>query len=321
MVPEVSVIIPTCNRAHLLPSALKSVLQQSVQNIEVIVVDDHSADDTLKVIEEFDDSRIKCVARKEQGGGAVARNTGITAAQGRYIAFLDDDDTWDPDKLSRQLEVFSSAPSVGLVYTGVRHINQQNGLTIKTSVPSRRGRLYRLLLADNFIGTTSSVMVRREALEYCGYFDPEFPSCQDWDLYLRISSKFAIDFVSEAMVNFYIHPVRITRDLGARIRGRERILNKYQQDLVGNRSLLSRHYTALGKLYCHTGSVSQGRSLLFKAVKENPLAVSAYKLLLPALFGETFYRALLRCKQQVVLLFFKKHRLDAERKSDDEQPS
>jgi glycosyltransferase involved in cell wall biosynthesis len=321
MAAEVSVIIPTCNRAHLLPSALKSVLQQSLQNIEVIVVDDHSADDTLKVIEEFDDSRLRCVARKERGGGAVARNTGIAAARGKYIAFLDDDDTWISEKLSRQLEVFSGAPSVGLVYTGVRHINQQNGLTIKTAVPSKRGRLYRGLLADNFIGTTSSVMVRREALEHCGYFDPELPSCQDWDLYLRISSKYAIDFVSETMVNFYIHPFRITRDLGARIRGRERILKKYQQDIAGSRSLLSRHHTALGKLYCHSGSVSKGRSLLFKAVKENPLAVSAYKLLLPALFGGSLYRGLWKGKQQVVQCFSRKHRLDAERKSDNEQPS
>ena len=318
MLPTISVIIPTCDRAHLLSRALNSVFAQSYGDYEIIAVDDHSADDTLEVIKRFSDSRLKCVPRKERGGGAVARNSGLAVAKGKYIAFLDDDDEWLPEKLKHQIEVLDTKPEVGMVYTGVRHINQQNGLIIKTYQPEKRGRLFKILLAENFIGTTSSVMMRREALEHCGYFDPDLPSCQDWDIYLHLARYFDIDFVAEPLVNFYIHPVRITRNLDAKIRGRERILAKYRPDMEGDRQLLSRHYTVLGKLYCHAGRFQEGRAALLKAVRKRPWNLSTYKYLLPALLGGTFYRAFLDCKQQMIQFLFKKHRLQGERIPDDE---
>ena len=118
--PTVSVIIPTYNRAKLLPRAIKSVLNQTFKDFEVIIVDDGSTDNTEEVINEFQkhNKRIKYIRHEKNKGAAAARNTGIKIAQGEYIAFQDSDDEWLPNKLEKQMEIFESAPAeIGVVYT------------------------------------------------------------------------------------------------------------------------------------------------------------------------------------------------------------
>lgn len=293
MSPTVSVIIPTCDRAHLLERAVESVLGQSFGDYEVIVVDDHSMDDTLGVVGRLRDKRVRCIARSQRGGGAAARNTGIEAVSGEYVAFLDDDDAWHASKLQRQVDVMQSRPEVGLVYTGAVHIHQHNHRIYKTVIPRHRGRIFQSLLEGNVIGTTSSIMVRRQALEEVGGFDETFPSCQDWDLYLRLAQNWVVDFVGEALVDFYLHPVRITRNDSARIDGRKMILDKFAKHIDGDHRILSQHHAALGRLCCQAGRYQEGRCLLLQAVRESPTNVSAYKHLLPVLFGGGWYKRLL----------------------------
>jgi len=123
--PTVSVIISTYNRAHLIGRAIQSVLNQTYQDFEVIVVDDGSTDNTEEIVKSFNDPRIRYIRHEKNKGAAAARNTGIKAARGKYIAFQDSDDEWLPEKLEKQMKVFENAPpEAGVVYTDMQRINE-----------------------------------------------------------------------------------------------------------------------------------------------------------------------------------------------------
>lgn len=140
--PTVSVIIPTYNRAHLVGRAIQSVLNQTYKDFELIIVDDGSTDNTEDIIKKYQkkDERIKYIRRKKNKGGSVARNTGINAAIGEYIAFLDSDDEWLTEKLERQMKVFKSTSSeVGVVYSGFFRINDRRNEIESIFNPKKRG--------------------------------------------------------------------------------------------------------------------------------------------------------------------------------------
>jgi O-antigen biosynthesis protein len=208
--PAVSVVIPTYQRAHSVVRAIDSVLAQSFRDFEVLVVDDGSTDDTEARVAALDDPRVRCVRKPYNEGVAAARNLGIRESRGRYLAFLDSDDVWFPDKLARQLERFDHAPDrLGLVYGGVeQHDGQGN---TETSRPSHRGRLYAELLERNVIhGGGSNVMIPRHVVARAGFFDESLPAIEDYDYWLRISRGHDIDFV-DAVIMRYENPVGAER--------------------------------------------------------------------------------------------------------------
>lgn len=223
---KVSVIIPTYNRSTLLVKAIKSLQSQSYKNIEIIVVDDCSIDDTSKVVKKFNDERIIYVRHDINKGGSEARNTGIKMATGKYIAFLDSDDQWLPEKIEKQLLIFQQNTETGLVYTGLKIINEI-GLT-KISVPEFRGKLLSRLLESNCIDTTSSIVVRKDLLLKVGGFDTSLPSCQDWDLYIRLANVTEFDYVKDPLVLFYQHDgERISTNNNSVVNGHLSIYEKY----------------------------------------------------------------------------------------------
>jgi glycosyltransferase involved in cell wall biosynthesis len=125
--PTVSVIIPTYNRAHLIGRAIQSVLKQTYQDFEVIVVDDGSIDNTEEVVKKIQENRVYYYKHDKNKGGSAARNTGISLAKGEYIAFQDSDDEWLPEKLEKQIGVFNNqTKNVGVVYTGFYRIEGNN---------------------------------------------------------------------------------------------------------------------------------------------------------------------------------------------------
>ena len=139
---QVSVIIPTHNRARFLREAISSVLNQTFQDFEILVVDDASDDNTREVVAGFEDIRIKYFRHDTNRGGSAARNTGIRNSMCSYIAFLDDDDEWFPEKLGKQMELLlASDPKVGAVYTGYLDVDKATGQVIGEQLPSRRGNL------------------------------------------------------------------------------------------------------------------------------------------------------------------------------------
>lgn len=224
---KVSVVIPTYNRSELLKKAVYSLQHQRHQNLEIIIVDDCSTDDTEAVVKEMQDPRIKYIRHQINKGGSEARNTGIKHAKGNYIGFLDSDDQWLPDKLQKQLAIFKGNPEVGAVYTGVKLVNDSE--TIKEIVPRYRGDILPMLMESNCIDTTSSVLVKTELLHEINGFESALPSCQDWDLYLRLSQITNFDFVKDSMVLFFQHSgERISTNNTAVLNGQVYIFKAYK---------------------------------------------------------------------------------------------
>ena len=141
--PKVSVVIPTRNRAAFLQAAIQSVLNQTFQDFEIIVVDDASADQTAQVIQSFTDPRINYIRHETNKGQGVTRNDGINQASGEYVALLDDDDEWLPEKLEKQVRLLDSSPSkVGLVYTGFCKVDGSSKRVINRVIPEKRGQVF-----------------------------------------------------------------------------------------------------------------------------------------------------------------------------------
>ncbi|MFC3476374.1 glycosyltransferase family 2 protein [Halobacterium litoreum] len=191
----VSVVIPTYNRADVLGKAIDSVLAQTYEDIEVVVVDDASTDGTERLLDEYETVQYYCF--EENQGANAARNKGIELAEGEFVAFLDADDYWKPDKLERQLEAFDDAPeNCGLVHTAIE-IQDFDGATIdkvSTAAPDNPKR--RLLLGD-YVGTFSSIVVKTEVFETVGDLKRDLPSWQDWEFYLRVADHYGFKAVHE----------------------------------------------------------------------------------------------------------------------------
>ncbi len=203
----ISVVIPTHNRSDLIQRAVKSATNQTYNDIEVIVVSDGCTDNTKEVVEVLiqEDKRIKFMEYAPAKGGNVARNMGIAAAKGDYVAFLDDDDEWFIDKLEKQMDVFNMDAEIGLVYTGIKAIYIKEQVSY-ISRPIYSGDLSRIILLDNYIGTTSTVIMKSELLNSCGVFDNSFGAMQDYDLWTRICQKTKVGVVSEPLINYYNYP-------------------------------------------------------------------------------------------------------------------
>jgi len=212
--PRVSVIVPTYNYARFLPRALDSVLAQTWRDYEIIVVDDGSTDDTPEVAKAYGE-RIHYL-RKENGGAATARNTGILAARGELLAFLDADDAWVPEKLARQVEYLDRHPEFGMVYSDMAH--HVAGRKVHDAYLRERGYskvaegwIFDNLLRQCFI-FTPTVMARRKCFDTVGLHDPELRTCQDVDMWLRIADRFMIGFIDAPLAVRHEHGDNSTRN-------------------------------------------------------------------------------------------------------------
>ena len=290
--PLVSVIIPTHNRARLLVGAVNSVLAQSYKDFEIVVVDDCSSDDTTVAMESFHDAAVRYLRHDRQLGGAAARNTGIHQSNGEYVAFLDDDDEWYPEKLGRQVSaLLSSPPTVGGIYTGYFIVDRSDGGIRGQMVPTERGDLSEKLLAGNCIGSTSSMLLRRACFDKVGIFDERLPSFQDYDLWLRIAREYQFDCIPQPLLKYFVHGDKIWTNSQALIRGLELMLKKYGH-AAPFRNKCATYYLALGIQYCEANRFDAGRKALLRAARLNPLAVEPYVYLgLAMLGGESFRRA------------------------------
>jgi glycosyltransferase involved in cell wall biosynthesis len=284
MLPSVSVIIPTHNRADFLRGALSSVLNQTYQNFEIIVVDDASSDDTASVVAAFNDERIRFLQHEMNKGGSAARNTGILASKCDYVAFLDDDDEWLPDKLRKQMEILiASPPEVGGVYTGHLDVDKASGKVIRQYIPTKRGDLSRDLLKENCVGGTSTILLKKVCLQQVGLFDESLPRSQDYDLWIRISREFLFECVQEPLFKYYVHGKKISTDLRA-VKGLDLLATKYASYPL-SRKFYSNDYLDFGILYCLSGDMYEGRKAFLKAIKLSPLQLRAYFNLCLTLFG------------------------------------
>jgi glycosyltransferase involved in cell wall biosynthesis len=211
--PQVSVIIPTYNCARYLPEALDSVLAQTYLDFEIIVVDDGSTDNTQEVLAPYGD-QIRVIRQANAGRGA-ARNAGILAARGEYIAFLDADDLWLPQKLEKQLALFETRPEIAWVYSdyaefGDSRATQTSFFDRRGLRPPPEGQILLHVLADLSITWTGTVVARRTCFERVGLFDVSFPVVQDGDMWTRLASEFEVACADEVLALYRRHPTQVT---------------------------------------------------------------------------------------------------------------
>jgi glycosyltransferase involved in cell wall biosynthesis len=201
--PTVTTIIPAYNAAAYVGQAIRSALDQRGVHGEVIVIDDGSTDDTAKVLEQFGDA-IR-VIRQANAGHIAARNRAAKLADGEWLAFLDADDEWLPDKLAKQLAVADER--ISLVYTERQHFGDSSRVAARQIEFDQlhEGEVFEQLLLNNFI-TVSSAIMRRSWFERLGGFDPEPTGCEDWDLWLRYAAAGGlVRVVREPLTRYRIH--------------------------------------------------------------------------------------------------------------------
>jgi len=290
--PTVSVIIPTYNRAGLVGRAIKSALNQTFENLEIIVVDDASIDNTIEVVKGFNDHRIKYIKHENTCGGSAARNTGIRVAQGDFVALLDDDDEWSPEKVEKQIRKFiTSSPKIGLVYCGYQYVYQ--GKVMSDVIPEVRGESYNESLKRCFVGGPTP-LVRRVCFNSSGYFDESLPSCQDWDMWIRIAKYYEFEFDPTILAKVNVHGNQVSTSLNNKILARKIILEKYKPDLEERRSILSLHLRRLGSLCCLDGKPGEGFNYIMKSIQAAPWNVYSYIHLILLLMSKKLYKNLLR---------------------------
>jgi glycosyltransferase involved in cell wall biosynthesis len=290
--PRVSVVIPTRNRARLLRQAIVSVLAQTFQDFEVIIIDDASDDDTQAVIADLSDVRIRYFRHAKNRGEAASRNAGVAHAGGEYIAFLDDDDTWLSEKLALQADLLGrSSKRVGGVYTGYDRIDIETGATIATVRAEKRGNIYGELRAQNWVGSPSAVMVRRECFDRVGLFDEQIKFGVDYDMWIRISRCYDFEVIDLPLVRYAVHSERLSADTGAILRGKEDQLAKYADYFAGDQRAYGRYFYSLGVLYCYNRKPVEGRAALRRAIRIYPFEMRPYVNLFFSLWGsENFIR-------------------------------
>ena len=234
-----SVVIPTYNRGPKIGETIDSALGQTVTPLEIIVVDDGSTDETAAWIEAHYGERVRLL-RQPNGGVARARNTGWKAASGEWIAFLDHDDLWHPDKLERLLE--AATPAVGVIYCRWRDVDEagvEKFETVPANWQPRSGRVFSWLYGWRCPIISMSVpIVRRGLLEQIGGFDPRCVPCDDWDLWLRLSRVCEFGFVNEILVDYRVHPQQQRLDLARALRAARRVLRKHPGALLRRPLLL-----------------------------------------------------------------------------------
>lgn len=200
---SVSVVIPTCNRRSVIDRALVSVLDQTRPPLEVVVVDDGSTDGTHEYLtERYQDHPAVRIIKQPKKGVSAARNRGIRASKGDWIALLDSDDEWRPRKLEKQLAAIADQPEFRICHTDEIWIRQGARVNPKAKHAKSGGWILSRCLAMCVI-SPSSVLLHRLLLEEVGLFDEELPACEDYDLWLRICSRYPVLYVDEPLVVKY----------------------------------------------------------------------------------------------------------------------
>jgi len=231
-VPLVSVIMPTYNRASLLNNALKSALNQTYPNLEIVVVDDASTDKTKELVEGLNSPIIKYIQHSKNRGGSAARNTGINNAIGEYVAFLDDDDEWEPNKTKEQVKVLQT-------YDAVLCTSNEEGLDL-----SRMSTRSEITL-DDFIkghftaGGTGVLMVKAFVIRKI-MFDERLPRGQDWDVFIRISQQYKVGYLNLPLVKY---------NEGTHERISNNIINMSVPELMKSLLILEKHKIVFGPLW------------------------------------------------------------------------
>ena len=269
---KVSVIIPNFNYARYLAGAVESVLTQTYPDIELIVVDDGSTDASRDILMNYGES-IHTIFQQNQGVSA-ARNNGVAASGGEFVAFLDADDEWLPTKVEKQVAMFSEDPDLGLVHVGVNEIDA-DGDSIRLRLEGSSGDATRELLLigrKGVLGGGSGLMVRRTVFDGVGGFDTRLSTSADWEFFFRVASRYRIGFVADVLMKYRFHNTNMRGNVGAMEHDMTLALEKAFADGSNkNRSLAyGSLYKTLAASYFHAGNYSSFLRTAIRSVSYDP---------------------------------------------------
>ena len=210
--PLISVIIPAFNSEKTIYETIESVLNQTWRNLELIVVNDGSQDSTLDVVTSIKDPRLKVLSYTNAGVSA-SRNRGTSQAEGEFISFLDADDLWTLDKLEAQLKALQDNPQAGVAYSWTDHIDENSQFLRAGSHYTINGDVYAELLKNNFLANGSNILVRTQALKEVGGFNQSFTPADDWDMYLRLASRYHFVAVPSPQILYRITSTSLSSNI------------------------------------------------------------------------------------------------------------
>lgn len=297
----VSVIIPTYNRAQLLTQAIDCLLEQTRVPDEIIVVDDGSTDNTLEVLARYGPP--VRVIQQENAGPGIARNRGIEAATGDLLAFLDSDDTLDPESIRKRAEYLENHPDTSIVYTGA-YMRSLDGRVLSWFVkpPLPSGRLYAELICRHLF-PIHAVMLRHTCFTTGARFD-SLPG-EDYGLWAQLSADYLIASIDQPLANYRVHPQMRTNASEFTVRNGIRIQERIQQ-MSAFRTLspqqCARFYVVCGSRHAQLGETQQARAYFKRAIKIAPKQLRPYLLYMLSPLGKKSYLRLARIKGQLVTL-------------------
>lgn len=270
MQEKISVIIPTYNREKSIARAVRSILAQTYRNYEVLIVDDGSTDSTRKIVESFGDDRIRYIYLEENSGVSHARNVGIQMAECDYIAFLDSDDEWLPEKLEKQMEMMRQMPeNVGLVYCRMSGMRPDGGVSFCPNLgiakEALEGNMFPFLLKENVI-SPQAVLIRRKCLKQSGGFDESLTCIEDWELFLRISQCWQITFMEETLVRVHVSETSVSQNISGYLKTRCYMISKYWR-LMEEYQILESVMAGLLLFAQRYNCYEEAKSLLWKALR------------------------------------------------------
>ncbi len=276
----VSVILPTYNRARLVPRAIESVLQQTHEAIELIVVDDGSTDDTENAVRSFDDSRIRYVRHDNRRGAAAARNTGIELARGEYVAFQDSDDEWLPDKTAVQLQALEK-PGLGdaVCVCSYRHYKHERWKPVIHPPGVKRGDVVIAELLGGMALGTQTLLVKKRLVDEAGGFDERLPRAQDYDLCIRLAARSDFLLLSEALVDVHHNEDSISADPFLFADATRMLAEKHASLWSQHPKGYSKQLFRSGLYFALDGHYRSAIRQLWKAITVNPLNWKAVVLL------------------------------------------
>lgn len=290
----ISIIMPVYNREQTVKQSVESVLAQSYSHFEMIIVDDASTDQTAEVIKEIDDQRIRYIKHTENRGACAARNTGILAAEGNWIAFQDSDDIWNKKKLEKQVNAISKSTSSKqpIIFTSfIRHKEGKKEHIPENNFLPQEGSIHKELLVRNFISTQTVLLPKSYLLNEM--FAEDMPRFQDWELWIRLSKRYPFYWIDESLVDVYYTNDSISSEIKKVVEAYEKIREKhfrYYQE-AGSEYVAALLFS-YGHNLCLAGELKKGRAVLLQSFIQNKKSMKPIITLASSLFGKQFYSSI-----------------------------
>lgn len=295
--PFISIVMPVYNRERTVKSAIVSVLEQTYQHFEFIIIDDASTDSTSDIISSIVDERIKVVRLERKVGAPAARNEGIRLAEADWIAFQDSDDIWEPDKLEKQVRCLREyqGTHTPVVYTSFyRYRSDRREYIPEKDQRNKNGYIHAELLLGNFI-STQTVLLAKEALLKVGGFSEDMPRLQDWELWIRLSKEHPFLWIDEPLVHVYYTNSSISSSQTKLIEAYEKIIQKHVSDFKQvSTHHLARLYFSYGHNLCLNGELVRGRKQLMRSLRHDPWSLRCMVALACSITGSKGYQFLYR---------------------------